>query len=72
MPDDFNANNRKDLKIMVALGIIGKIILGILGILWKIIVWIWGLLWNILGVVFVIGIFAFVIWLRIKFGKYDD
>lgn len=62
MPDDFNANNRKDLKIMVALGIIGKIILGILGILWKIIVWIWGLLWNIVCFILFIAILAFAIW----------
>ena len=65
MPDDFNANNRKDIKIMVALGIIGKIILGILGILWKIIVWIAGLLWNIFLAVCAIGflaLLAFAIW----------
>ena len=67
MPDDFNANNRKDLKIMVALGIIGNIILGILGILWKIIVWIFGLLWNLLGIVVLICAIAFVIWLNRKF-----
>lgn len=50
---------------MVALGIIGKIILGILGILWKIIVWIAGLLWNIFLAVCAIGflaLLAFAIW----------
>lgn len=50
---------------MVALGIIGKIILGILGILWNIIVWIAGLLWNIflaVGGIGLIALFVFAIW----------
>ena len=61
MSDNYNANNRKDLKIMVALGIIGKIILGILGILWKIIVWIVELVGGIFLGGYLIYVFGIII-----------